>query len=141
MAYTRKRNRDVDVLAPPPTAADDDGPVSVVLPTTADIVSGEPTPTLTVSPDFSLAAPGASSSAFTEAETKALIRLRAEMDEAFTANVRKRGSRDLYAQLAERLHETGRGQVRTDAPTLCLFFCLYVCMFVCLFVLLLHSTR
>jgi hypothetical protein len=48
---------------------------------------------------------------FGEAETRALIRLRHEMNPQFQMHLRKRGIRDCYSTLTQRLHEEGQGQV------------------------------
>lgn len=57
--------------------------------------------------DFS---PAVGVEVFNEAETRALIRLRHEMNPQFQMHLRKRGIRDCYNTLTQRLHEEGAGQ-------------------------------
>ena len=47
---------------------------------------------------------------FSEMETRQLIKLRQDMHPLFAEKTRKRGIQQLYAQLAERLYETGGGE-------------------------------
>ncbi len=49
---------------------------------------------------------------------RALIRLRRDMDHLFQTNLKKRGVKEVYMQLTERLYMEGNGQVRAccDSP-------------------------
>lgn len=54
----------------------------------------------------------AGAEAFSEPETRALIRIRRDMEETFASAAKRKGVRSLYATLAARLYEEGRGEVR-----------------------------
>lgn len=49
---------------------------------------------------------------FSEAETRALIRIRRRMHDQFESSNKKKGAKALYVQLASELYEEGNGQVR-----------------------------
>jgi hypothetical protein len=89
-----KRPLDEPVVAEPPVAA------------TAAAAAVDDDEVITVVPsDYGTAA------MFGEAETKVLIRLRRELDPMFQANNRKRGVKEVYVTLSDRLHEEGGGEV------------------------------
>jgi hypothetical protein len=55
--------------------------------------------------------PPSSTEPFGEAETRALIRIRHQLDELFLSTTKKRGVKDIYVQVAERLYTEGGGEV------------------------------
>jgi hypothetical protein len=61
--------------------------------------------------------PAGSTERFGEAETRALIRIRAEMADDFTRNHRRKGIHNCYVELTERLRLEGAGQVGARPPS------------------------
>lgn len=58
--------------------------------------------------------PPSSTEPFGEAETRALIRIRHQMDDVFQSTTKKRGVKDMYVQVAERLYAEGGGEVSAE---------------------------